>query len=313
MLKILHGCLLATYLGAAVACGGGSSGELGGGGQGGTGQAGGTGGQAGGGTGGQAGSVAAGPDGFPSVCVEAPKLEAAGAAVAFEIDPRLHDQPLEFGEPNTLTAGGTLMPTNLRFYLSGFVFSKGSDRVPGTPVGADGKPMPYGVQLVNLEDAASLQFRVSVPPGTYDKVSFLLGLTAACNDTFAPLKPPLDQASQLKWPHTLGFLFLRFEGKLEGAAEDAVPTEIHMGAGSGENPYAPTITLSTPIAAQEGQARLRLSFALDEALRAAAMMTDLSDFSLPEPAPPGPIGEEILAGERVRRNAAAVKMFSILP
>jgi hypothetical protein len=250
-----------------------------------------------------------GADGFPSECLEAPTLpSAAQGEVNIDLVPMLDGKPLVMGEENALSAGGTLMPTNLRFYLSGFEFKSGAKKVPAFLVDSEGKPLRYGVQFVELTTPSSRNFKLRVAPGSYDEMSFILGLTAGCNETEGLLKSPLNEASQLKWPHTLGFLFLRFEGKYSAAADKKMPTRIHMGSGSGDDRFAPQISISGPVDVGGKGPQIDLSLSVNELLKGSMMETDLSTFSLPPSA--GPLGEEIMAGERLRRHSRDVKIFS---
>lgn len=250
-----------------------------------------------------------GADGFPAECLETPTLPAAAQGVVnIDLAPQLDGKPLVMGEENALSAGGTLMPTNLRFYLSGFEFTSAGKKVPGILVDSAGKPLRYGVQFVEVSTPSSLKFALRVAPGSYDEVSFILGLTAGCNETESLLRSPLDEASQLKWPHTLGFLFLRFEGKYSAAADKKLPPKIHMGSGSGDDGFAPKISVAGRVDIGSQGAQIDLAFSVNEMLKGAAMETDLSKFSLPLSA--GPIGEEILAGERLRQHTRDVKIFS---
>jgi len=250
-----------------------------------------------------------GADGFPVACLESPTLPAAAqGAVTIDLAPQLDGKPFVMGEENVLSSGGTLMPTNLRFYLSGFEFKGGSKKVPATLVDSAGKPLRYGVQFVDVSTPSSLKFALRVAPGSYDEVSLILGLTAGCNETESLLRSPLDEASQLKWPHTLGFLFLRFEGKYSATTDKNLPTKIHMGSGSGDDGFAPKISVVGPVEVGSQIAQVSLVFSVNEMLKGAAMETDLSKFSLPLSA--GPIGEEILAGERLRQHTRDVKIFS---
>jgi hypothetical protein len=250
-----------------------------------------------------------GADGFPSGCFEAPTLPAAAQGeVNIDLVPMLDGKPMVMGEENALSAGGTLMPTNLRFYLSGFEFKAGGKKVPGTLVDSAGKPLRYGVQFVEASTPSSLKFGLRVAPGTYDEVSFVLGLTEGCNASEATLGSPLNEASQLKWPHSMGFLFLRFEGKYSAAADKKLPTKIHMGSGSGDDRFAPKIAIAGPIEVCGKVTQIELAFSVDEMIKGSAMETDLSKFSLPPSA--GPVGDEILAGERLRQHAKDVKIFS---
>jgi hypothetical protein len=252
--------------------------------------------------------VALGPDGYSAQCELRQSVPvAATGTVAVEIEMQLDGKPLRFGEENPLVGGGSVLPTNFRYYLSGFELHGVGGTVPGTVVDATGMVLPYNTQFVNVEDATTLRFSLKAPPGNYDRVSFLLGLTAACNDG-TPRQAPLDQASQMKWPHASGLLFLRFEGRVKDAPPtESVPNAIHMGAPfSDEDRFAPKITLNAALEIATTEARLTLSFAVDQMFAAAIRHTDLSNFQSIG-------GDEVVAGERLRRALAEVSIFSVAP
>ncbi len=260
------------------------------------------------GAGGAPPSPPLGPDGYPAQCPkEIPRDPAATRETPLRVSLHLEGEPFIFGEPNSLPQGGTVIPTNFRFYLSQFAFHQGEQRVTALPVDAEGEPLPYGVSLVNSERAPSLTLRLQSAPGDYDSLSFSLGLPEACNQAFFPLDPPLDEASQLKWPHALGFLFLRFEAILDETALATVPSKIHMGAAAGPEGQAPRFqfALIDPAAGT-----LELTVAMSRLFEGATSEIDLTDFKLPEPAPPN-LAEEILAGERLRRTARSLAIFAL--
>ncbi len=250
------------------------------------------------------------PDGVPSACPAAPTLsEESTSRTQVTVDLRFGMQALTFGEPNELAEAGTVMPTNLRFYLSQFEVLRGEERVAATLLDGAGEPAPYGVQLVNAEAPESLTFALAAPPGDYDGLAFLFGLSTACNALLGPAGPPLDEASQLKWPHSLGFLFLRFEGQVSSDAAPAVPALIHMGAAVGEKGGAPWIFVRAP-SGSAGDA-IELELPVDGLLDAAMTETDLSDFKLLDPLTQ--VGPETEAGERLRRAAEGGDLFRWLP
>lgn len=251
-----------------------------------------------------------GPDGFPLGCPESLPLEStATAPLTFDVDLSIDGGPLVFGESNPLAAGGTVLPTNLRFYLSQFQLLQDGESTHARLVDG-GTPLAYGAHLVNAEDASTLQFSAVAPPGQYEGLSFIVGLSYGCNLEFNPLKPPLDDASQMKWPHTLGFLFLRFEGNLSEDVGEDTPDKIHMGAAAGYDGMAPRFVHDVPITVSPEGVEIRLQMDFDTLLEAAATPTDLSDFELPPPSPPF-IEEEILAGERLRRHAPSSDLFAV--
>lgn len=282
---------------------------------------GGTGGAAPGGTGGATGGAGtSGGGGQPaSTCPEVPvPLRTSGAVVELEAELALGGKPVVFGEPTQLAGGGTVLPLNVRFYVSEVaLLVAGSDSIPVDMVGGDGKPVPYGVHLVNAEDSESLRFRLLAPPGSYVGVSFTLGITDACNRGPDTRKAPLSAASQMVWPHTGGYLFLRYEAKVTPAADQAAAAD--GGAGTGNPPgsihvggiigrvYATRVTASGAVAASSGAVtRARLQLSLDELFRMARTDIDVTgSVLLPFP--------EIVLGERVRRLAPESALFVLLP
>lgn len=196
-------------------------------------------------------------------------------------------------------------------YLSHFAFHRGEERFEATPVDAQGAALPYGVEFVNAEDSASLEVQLLTIPGEYDSLSFVWGLSHGCNTTQLPLDAPLDEASQMKWPHSLGYLFLRFEGIADEQAGSNVPGKIHMGAADGPTGFAPEFRFPLPTDAVP--ASLTLNIALDGVFDGASADIDLSDYVPLPPVPPSidDIDEEILAGEKVRRTAASLGVFTL--
>ncbi len=265
---------------------------------------------------GSGGALAAtGPDGFPAVCVNSlPLIPGEREPLTFSLKLELNGKPLIYGENNALAGGGTLLLSNLRFYISEVnLVDASNQRVPVDLVDSGGQHRkPYNVHFVNAEAPESLGLRVRAPVGTYSGVEFLLGLTDGCNNTFSPLDAPLDEASQLKWPHTFGYLFLRYEGMVTEPLTIMPSTaqKVHMGGGVHER-MAPKISVLGAITVAKANAEIPLKFALDEVLKGAAMPADLANFMLPPPAPPGPPGAEIVAGEHLRQNVPKLTIFSL--
>ena len=81
--------------------------------------------------------------------------------------------------------------------------------------------------------------RVLAPAGQYAGLSFALGIKLSCNQQRpASLSEPLTDTSQMTWPHTGGFLFLRYEGRYTAAGRRShpaqapalgIPPAVHMG------------------------------------------------------------------------------------
>ena len=314
-----HGLLGVAFVSAfAVACGGGAAGGMGG--------TGGTGGAAAGTTGaagaagtagtagltGGAGSGAGGASDWNACAVMPAPLRTSGTIVELTIDPVLGGQPFVYGEPNRLGADvtGTVTPLNFRFYVSQVRLLTAAGSVPVDVVTAAGLPEPYDVHLFNAEDDSSRALRVLAPPGTYTGIEFILGLNSACNTSnMAGRVPPLSETSQMTWG-PLGYLFLRFEALLSsiGPPPDggaAPPQAIHMG-GSPGTLFAPVVRVEGALSVPAGATVTRsLRVVMEQIFAGATMEADVTTAPLP--------GGEVINGERLRRNAPRLPLFTFGP
>lgn len=268
-----------------------------------------------GGAGGQAEAT------WPTGCAELPaSIRTQGTIVELAFELVLGGKPFLFGEPNVAPDGSTVTPLNVRFYVShAALIRAGGDLVSADIVGPDGAPTPYGIHFYNAEDPGSATLRLRAPAGSYEGVSFLWGLHQACNisqpdQSVAPLWEP----SQMTWPHT-GYLFLRYEASVAppagGGSVDpdggtaGIPTAIHMG-GNLFMDLAPRIevrgAVSVPASGSTGKA---VRVVMDEVIVGATADVDLTGFV----APPGPMGDELLAGERLRRSLPSLTVFAFGP
>jgi hypothetical protein len=267
------------------------------------------------------------------LCPEAPEPRlASGTIIELPIELTFDGAALLFAEDNPLPGGGTLTPLGVRFYVSEVALLRdGADPLPVDIVTSTATVAPYGVHLFDADDDASVTLRVLAPAGEYQGISFLWGLAQSCN-TRAPESSsvPLSPTSEMTWPHT-GFLFFRYEGRTAfpdpsgaggasagnagaggatggsaGKAGATYPSVIHMGGNLFE-PLAPVIridaALSVPAA---GSVRQGLRVALDEIFEGALADVDLTDFV-------GPPGDEVVAGERLRRSVPTLSVFSLEP
>jgi hypothetical protein len=293
---------------------------------------------------GSAGESAGAGGAAMDLCPEAPEPRlASGTIIELPVELTFDGAPLLFAEDNPLPGGGTLTPLGMRFYVSDVALLRdGADPLPVDIVTSTAAVAPYGVHLFNADDEASITLRVLAPPGDYQGLTFLWGLAQSCNTRLPETaSAPLSPTSEMTWPHT-GFLFFRYEGRTAfpdqgdgggggasagsagaggasagsagagGAAGSAgnpdamYPSVIHMGGNLFE-PLAPVIridaALSVPAA---GSVRKGLRVALDEIFEGALADIDLTDFV-------GPPGEEVLAGERLRRSVPTLTVFSLEP
>ena len=230
----------------------------------------------------------------------------------------LSGKPFVFGQPNLLADGGSLVPLNVRFYISEVELLRSSGEAPVAVdvVTAAGAPAPYGVHLFNAEEADSSTLRVLAPAGEYSGLGFAIGIKLGCNQQPpAGLTDPLSAPSQMTWPHTGGFLFLRYEGRYGGsggsggsASAVGIPSMVHMG-GSITAERVPRVTVlgafSVPAS---GSIEKGLSVLMDQIFAGASAELDVSDVAVGLLSTP-----ESIAGERLRRRLPELQAFVLEP
>jgi len=263
------------------------------------------------------GGAGAGTAGVPgSACPEqlVPRLT-DGPVLSLPLALVMAGKPFVFGEPNARADGGSLVPLNLRFYISEVQLLQSS----GEPLAVDvltagGAPAPYGVHLFNAEDDASSTLRVRAPAGDYTGLSFALGIKLGCNQQLpSSLGDPLTDVSQMTWPHTGGFLFLRYEGRYTaadgGATEPAgLPPAVHMG-GDITKEMVPRVTVSGAFSVPaSGSLEKGIDVVMDEVFAGATADIDVSDSAVGLLSTP-----ESIAGERLRRDLPKLHPFVLQP
>lgn len=271
------------------------------------------------GTTGLAGASSSGAGGVgptDSACAEhVTPQRAQGTLLSFLLAPVLAGKPFAFGEPNVMADGGSLVPLNFRFYVSDVQLLSNS----GGPVAVDlvtnaGEPEAYGVHLFNAEEADTSTLRVLAPPGDYTGVRFALGIKLGCNQQSpAKASEPLTDISQMTWPHTGGFLFLRYEGRYMAAdggstTPSDLPPAVHMG-GNIMQELVPHVTVSGQFSLPaSGVLEKKLSVVMDEVFKGSTANIDVSDVAVGFLSTP-----ESIAGERLRRDLPDLHVFVLEP
>ena len=229
------------------------------------------------------GGQAAGPGGAGGAptasCDEVPKaLRTSGTVVEFPFELAYNGQPFVYGEPNAGPGGATIVPLNVRFFVSQVALLRaGAEPLPVDIVSDAGVPQPYGIHLFNAEEPATTTMRVLAPAGSYSGITFLLGLTDACNSGNSSRRAPLNDASQMYWGGPLGYLFLRYEGRDTPAGQAGLPpVEIHMGGQPGAL-FAPLMrldgALTIPVAGA-GPYHRPIHVVMDQVFLGASTETD---------------------------------------
>jgi hypothetical protein len=332
--------LLANALVFASACGGKGSGAPSG--TGGT-TAGGSGGAAGAAVGSGGASSSGGATGTGGMTVDAgaagagggtgsggsctaapPSVQSAGVALSFPMELVYEGRPFTFGEANAVSSALSVVPLNLRFYVSeAELLTAGGGSVPVDIVTDSGTVAPYGVFFFNADDPNAQTLRVRAPAGAYTGLKFSVGLTAACNRNGAAGKAfPLSEDSQMVWSMGFGYLFLLYTSQVsmtatppDGGTSDAgtastLPVQIHMGGDLRDLSRTSGVTVrisgefSVPTS---GSGPRRIQVAMDQIFKAATSDVDVSDY--PFPFAPLPM----LDGERLRRAGGNLPLFVFAP
>lgn len=242
-------------------------------------------------------------------------LRTQGTLLLLSLQPILAGKPFEFGQPNTLADGGTLVPLNFRFYVSQVeLLQSGGGKIAVDLVDAAGAPEPYGVHLFNAEEDDTSTLRVLAPPGDYTAFSFALGIKLGCNQQLpAKSNEPLTDVSQMTWPHTGGFLFLRYEGRYtanDGSTSTRadIPPAVHMG-GDITKELVPRLVVSNSFSIPAtGRLEMGLGLTMDKLFAGATADIDVSDVAVGILSTP-----ESIAGERLRRELPTLSAFVLDP
>jgi hypothetical protein len=172
------------------------------------------------GNGGIDGGGSGGGGATPERCVGPTPAPASSANGRVDIPIRVtvNASPLAVGAPAMGASGREYKVSLLKFFLSDPQLLSGAEKVPAQIVGSDGKPAPYGLQLVDAEDPGTQVLRLSAPEGSYSGLQFGVGVPAACNATTATTGVyPLNPDSEMFWTWGSQFLFIRVEGSTHDA------------------------------------------------------------------------------------------------
>ncbi len=181
-------------------------------------------GTAGGGTaGGGIGPVCDGP---------APTPRSASGQITLPIELTIGGQPVVIGEASSLPSGPVYQLSLFKLFLTQPVLVDAAGReATGQIVDANGSPLPYGVQLIDAEDASSRSWRIAVANGSYSRLRFGVGVPQPCNSpTYTNLVYPLNPDGEMFWTWGSQFLFVRIEGTVRPSPNEGFsPLVYHLG------------------------------------------------------------------------------------
>jgi hypothetical protein len=127
----------------------------------------------------------------------------------------------------TTASGIPYKVTKFRYYLSSPKLVDGAGKtVDAQLVTRDGRPVPYGVALVDATKPDSGELALMAAPGNYSAVQFMIGVPDSCStgeqlnhgDASARLAP-LDVDTDMYWSWNPGYIHLKVEGqaKVDGS------------------------------------------------------------------------------------------------
>lgn len=131
--------------------------------------------------------------------------------------------PFAFDSTMTSESGANFKISMLRFYVTQprLIDSAGA-QVAVQFVDTAGKPIPYGIALVDHAKQESLTLRVMAKRGTYKGLDFSIGVPLldeagnALNHGDASTKEyPLDVDADMYWGWNPGYIFLKVEGRAQ--------------------------------------------------------------------------------------------------
>lgn len=171
--------------------------------------------------------------------------------------------PLEIGDVKTDVEGGTYQVTFFSYYLGNFqlIDAQGKPHAASL-VDEQDAPLPYGLQLLNMDKPESEQLRLAGEPGQYAALRFSVGVHQACN--MIPLADriwPMSIETEMNWGWTMLNLRLECNHKTPTAQYGLM---YHVGL---ENEYR-TVQLAIPLELGAKPSRHTLKLAVDQLLGA---------------------------------------------
>jgi hypothetical protein len=236
--------------------------------------------QATGGAGGQA------TGGQAEACPVVPPAPPASATGRIDIPVRVtsFETPMSIGVTASGQAGREYKLSLLKFFFSQpeLVDAQGQ-AFAAQFLGADGKPLPYGLALVDADDQASQALHLAAIPGTYTALRFGVGVPAVCNHVSSTSQVfPLNPDSDMFWTWGSQFLFIRIEGNAKRTGSEAwEPFFYHLGydAAFTSKTIPGALTVGASTASSNAPALL---FDVDQLLKTDAPSLPPGDHSAPD-------------------------------
>lgn len=184
-----------------------------------------------------AGAFSAGCDRASSPpCSADPSPAESAVLLDLNLDATAGNVPFELGADLTSEAGVPYSVSMLRFYVSHVTLvDQSGTAAPAVLSDASGKPLEYGVALVDYAEPESKVLHVLAPPGKYASLALSLGVPKTCDDggtlnheDASERSFPLNVDADMYWGWDPGYVFFKIEGKAI-TPEGAKSFLFHMG------------------------------------------------------------------------------------
>jgi hypothetical protein len=146
--------------------------------------------------------------------------------VVFLMNHQVNGLPLKENELiYTNAAGNEYLINEVKYFISDITFYRkdGSQKVIG-----DWKDIFYVDE--NIPETKMIQFYDKIPPGTYDSITFVFGISEQKNKSFIFVNPP---EVNMFWPEVLGggYHYMMINGKWKDTTGFNMPFNFHLGIG----------------------------------------------------------------------------------
>jgi hypothetical protein len=162
----------------------------------------------------------------------------ANAHIEIIVQLMFNDSALQLtGQPYVNSMGDTLYIDLFRFYMTGIIFTG--------PAGATNAHCSKCDRLVDVEYEATQSIIIDVPEGTYDKLSFTLGVDSMANTSGAN-GGDLDPVKGMYWAWNSGYIMAKMEGRSRVCKTLHNAYEYHIGGYMPPYNTARQVTLKLP-------------------------------------------------------------------
>jgi hypothetical protein len=165
---------------------------------------------------------------------DAAESETAPLTIGFSL--MAYGAALDTSVQYTNGSGEKFNVSSFKFYITAISFRNSSGSVSEQ----------NGYHLVDLNQPASQQFEVNLPPGMYDRVSFSVGVDSTRNVSGAQTGA-LDPTNGMFWTWNTGYIFAKLEGRSPSSPAPFQKITHHIGGFRTGEQALRTVTLNTNV------------------------------------------------------------------